>query len=282
MYKLYFILFFVPFFYSCNPNNNQSSNRTEFHLVQKHVTDSSFELLPFQVAKKIVSKGNDTPVLNNDLIEANIVVKFIDGTAITSQARSAQLTRIKVGIKQVLVGLDLALATMHEKEKAVFIMPPSLAYGNTQQGIIDPNTTLRYEVYIDRVFKAFTPSPFVIDSLSEKSLGDGIKMWWAKKTNDSLIAPKQVLRLHYSLYTNDGHLVESTHTDGPPIVGEIGVGLHPSAWELALPHVKVGEQVRVFVPWQKAFGITGKPPHIAPKTDVFYDLYPIQNNFIPF
>ncbi|HVT73441.1 MAG TPA: FKBP-type peptidyl-prolyl cis-trans isomerase [Lacunisphaera sp.] len=51
-----------------------------------------------------------------------------------------------LGRGQVIKGWDEGFALLHVGDKATFVIPPELAYGDKQRGPIPPNSTLRFEV----------------------------------------------------------------------------------------------------------------------------------------
>jgi hypothetical protein len=81
------------------------------------------------------------------------------------------------------------------------------------------------------------------------------------------------VRVHY-IATMAGAVVHDTH-DGLPSEIVIGTTNTICGFERALIGMRPGEQRRVSVPWSLAFGESGKPPAIPPRTDLVFviDLY---------
>jgi hypothetical protein len=80
----------------------------------------------------------------------------------------------------------------------------------------------------------------------------------------------QEVRVHYVARLPDGRIVHDTRHDGAPIEIIIGSTKIICGFERALLGMHAGEQRRVTVPWQLAFGESGKPPDVPARTDVTF------------
>jgi hypothetical protein len=109
------------------------------------------------------------------------------------------------------------------------------------------------------------------------------------------VTPGMTVRAHYEASLPDGHVI---HAEDRPSEIILGSTKTICGFERALAGMRPGEQRRVEVPWQLAFGDDGRPPEIPPRTDLVFviDLYlpadlvfnagapppnPIQNGRIP-
>jgi peptidylprolyl isomerase len=68
----------------------------------------------------------------------------------------------------------------------------------------------------------------------------------------------------------DGVVLHDTRQDGPPIEIIIGSTKIICGVEEALTGMRAGERRRASVPWRLAFGETGKPPTVPPRTDLVF------------
>lgn len=72
---------------------------------------------------------------------------FIDGTKFDSTADRGQPTSFRVGLGQVVRGVDEAVGRMSIGQKIRLSLPPEYAYGRRGLGnIIPPNATLNFEI----------------------------------------------------------------------------------------------------------------------------------------
>ncbi len=91
-------------------------------------------------------------------------------------------------------------------------------------------------------------------------------------------AVRQCLYVHYDGTLADGRAFESSRTPlpsgqmPPPIAFELGAGSVMAGWEKGLVAMQVGGKRRLFVPYAMAYGASGRPPSIPPRTDLVFDI----------
>ena len=78
------------------------------------------------------------------------------------------------------------------------------------------------------------------------------------------------VRVHYVARLPNGTVVHDTPSDGLPVELVIGSTKIICGFERALLGMHAGAERRVTVPWQLAFGDSGKPPEVPPRTDVVF------------
>ncbi|KAL0428436.1 UNVERIFIED_CONTAM: Peptidyl-prolyl cis-trans isomerase FKBP65 [Sesamum latifolium] len=118
------------------------------------LTEAEVPVLPETVIgtrglrKKIVRKGISwqTPV-SGDEVEVHYNVTLQEGEYFDSSREKGAPFGFKLGQCEVIEGWDEGIATMRKGERAVFTIPPELAYGETgSPPIIPPNATLIFDV----------------------------------------------------------------------------------------------------------------------------------------
>ncbi|XP_009764944.1 70 kDa peptidyl-prolyl isomerase isoform X3 [Nicotiana tabacum] len=126
--------------------NSDKSNKVNF--------ETEIQELPETVigkeglTKKILQKGNSwkTP-LPGDEIQVHYSVKLEDGEIFDSSHDKGKPFEFKLGQGEVIKGWDEGIATMKRSERAIFIIPPNLAYGETgSPPLIPPNSTLVFDI----------------------------------------------------------------------------------------------------------------------------------------
>lgn len=72
----------------------------------------------------------------------------------------------------------------------------------------------------------------------------------------------------------DGTKFDSSydHPGGEPIVFPYGVHRVIPGWDTGFEGMHVGGKRRIFVPWQLAYGTSGRPPVIPPNSDLIFDV----------
>jgi FKBP-type peptidyl-prolyl cis-trans isomerase len=96
-----------------------------------------------------IQNGNNKVVKPGDTIVVHYEGRFLNGKFFDSTRQRKEAFQFVYGQQwQVIKGMEDAIGIMHEGEKAIFIMPSDLAFGETgsSTGIIPPFTSLIFEV----------------------------------------------------------------------------------------------------------------------------------------
>lgn len=105
-----------------------------------------------------LKKGNEKSVSIGDTVTVHYEGKFLNGKYFDSTRQRNEAFQFVFGQQwQVVKGLEEAIGIMHEGEKALFIMPSELAFGEngSSTGIIPPFTSLIFEVELVNIGKKF-------------------------------------------------------------------------------------------------------------------------------
>lgn len=104
----------------------------------------------------ILKNGNDKAVNIGDTVVVDYEGRFLNGKFFDSTIKRKESFQFVYGQQwQVIKGMEEAIGLMHEGEKALFIMPSDLAFGQSgsSTGIIPPYTSLIFEVELLKVNK---------------------------------------------------------------------------------------------------------------------------------
>ena len=95
----------------------------------------------------ILNKGDGKKPSSGDLVKVHYKGELLDGTIFDSSYKRNQPIEFKVGEGQVIPGWDEGIMLLNIGDKARFVIPSNLAYGeNGAGGVIPPNATLIFEV----------------------------------------------------------------------------------------------------------------------------------------
>ena len=95
----------------------------------------------------ILSNGDGEKPSSGDLVKVHYKGQLLDQTVFDSSYKRNQPIEFKVGVGQVIPGWDEGIMLLKKGDKAKFIIPSHLAYGESGAGgIIPPNATLIFEV----------------------------------------------------------------------------------------------------------------------------------------
>jgi peptidyl-prolyl cis-trans isomerase A (cyclophilin A) len=115
----------------------------------KNLNDISegFEITSSGLRYKITEKGDGSSAVSGKNIKVHYKGQLMDGTVFDSSFKRNEPIEFTLGIGQVIKGWDEGLALLSVGDKARFIIPSDLAYGETGAGgVIPPNANLIFDV----------------------------------------------------------------------------------------------------------------------------------------
>ncbi len=122
----------------------------ESKLKEQQAIDSlskDFKVTDSGLRYKILNKSNGDSPIKGDKVKVHYKGMLIDETVFDSSYKRNQPIEFNVGIGQVIPGWDEGIMLLKKGEKAKFIVPSDLGYGETGAGgVIPPNATLVFEV----------------------------------------------------------------------------------------------------------------------------------------
>ena len=151
--------------------------------------------LKYTIVKKV--KKGTTP-LPYHTVQILFKSTLQDGTPVAEAADRNNPMEFIYGNNDVLKGWEEAVSLLKIGEKGIFILPPSLAYGDKKAGKIPPNSTIIIEIELLNSFPTFFSSP----NTSYKSTESGLKyLIHNKKRSNDTIVPGNFVIIHYTGYT---------------------------------------------------------------------------------
>jgi len=106
-----------------------------------------FEVTSSGLRYKITDKGNGNSAVVGKNVKVHYKGQLIDGTVFDSSFKRNEPIEFTLGIGQVIKGWDEGLALLSEGDKARFVIPSDLAYGEAGAGgVIPPNANLIFDV----------------------------------------------------------------------------------------------------------------------------------------
>ena len=84
--------------------------------------------------------------------------------------------------------------------------------------------------------------------------------------------PGAVYTVHYTGWLRDGTKFDSSRDRGEPISFEQGKRRVIPGWDAGFEGMRVGGRRRLFIPYQLAYGVRGRPPRIPPRAALIFDV----------
>lgn len=99
----------------------------------------------------IIEEGSGPDVQQGKVASVHYSGFLSDGTKFDSSVERDEPLMLMVGMGQVIPGWDEGLQLLKQGSKARFVIPPDLAYGERDLGVIPPNSTLIFDVEVVEV-----------------------------------------------------------------------------------------------------------------------------------
>lgn len=166
----------------------------------------------------------------------------------------------RLGIGQVIPGIDQGLAGMRVGGRRQIVIPPDQGFGAQGTNLVPGNATLLFEVEL----VAGAEVPFAVVDLAagageEAENGDSLSMAYRGWVYD-LLAEE-----------NKGATFDSTTAENP-FEFNLGVGAVIPGWDLGIVGMRVGGKRRIVIPHELAYGAQGRPPRIPAYATLLFEV----------
>jgi FKBP-type peptidyl-prolyl cis-trans isomerase len=169
-----------------------------------------------------------------------------------SSMKNGSASLVQYGVNKFIKGLDEGLSLMKAGDSATFIIPPSLGYGAKENQLVPGNSTLGFDVYVERQINPFLdeskisytkdPSGFSY-CIVHDAAGPTAKM------NENVYV--NVLG-YYLLQDGTKFVFESSAQDGQMQHFRLNRAVENPAWLKVLQMCSVGDQVIMAIPPENA------------------------------
>ncbi|MFA7483574.1 MAG: FKBP-type peptidyl-prolyl cis-trans isomerase [Vulcanimicrobiota bacterium] len=197
---------------------------------------------------------------DGDIVKVHYVGRlgnFEDGKVFDSSRKRDEPFVLQLGAGQVIPGWELGLLGMKKGELRRLSIPHYLAYGVTDKGEIPPKSRLFFEVeLVDFIQEGKLESQTVTEGQ-----GEAIK---AGEKGD----------FHYTgwLTKFEGEKFDSSKDRDTPFSVVLGQGQVIQGWDEGLVGMKPGEVRRLTIPYNMAYGPSGRPPTIPPYATLYFEV----------
>ncbi|MBN8702960.1 MAG: FKBP-type peptidyl-prolyl cis-trans isomerase [Bacteroidetes bacterium] len=239
------------------------------------VTKSMDTITTASGLKYIMLKKNPNGVLpqKGDKLTVHYSGFLTDGQLFDSSVERAKPFEFKIGASRVIKGWEEGFTYLRQGERAKFIIPHALAYGEKGMGIIPAKSDLIFDVELLLVTPRKAPKPYDIAGLEVKTTESGLKYIRVKENpNGPLVVPGNVVMAHYTGFLEDSTMFDSTVDLGKPFQFVIGKNQVIKGWEEAFLLMRIGEKYRIIIPPALAYGEKGKAPAIKPNSTLIFDV----------
>jgi FKBP-type peptidyl-prolyl cis-trans isomerase len=231
---------------------------------------------PSGLASKVLAKGpGDEHPGPGDAVEVHYTGWKTDGTMFDSSV--VRKTPVKFQLSNVIKGWTEGVQLMVRGEKRRFWIPANLAYGDPAPGN-RPSGMLVFDIELLDFHKTppppATPADVAAPPKDARRTRSGLAYRVLQKgTGKAHPDAKSTVQLHYTGWTPEGKIVDSSIVRGEPVTVAMSSYL-PPGWNEALPLMVEGEKARFWVPagvHGAATGAKGQPPAHSPTGAMVFD-----------
>ncbi len=120
--------------------------------------------------------------------------------------------------------------------------------------------------------------PELAEGLEEVETATGLKYIIIQEGTGATVVEDDSINAHYDGYLEDGTVFDSSRERNSPFTFQVGLGQVIDGWDEGFVGMTVGEQRRLIIPPDLAYGESGRPPTIPPSATLIFDVEVLEIN----
>jgi peptidylprolyl isomerase len=213
---------------------------------------------------KLLNKG--------DKIKVHYTGTLVDGRKFDSSRDKNQPFEFVLGMKQVIAGWDEAFQLLKVGEKATLTVPPDLGYGETPMPNIPEGSYLVFDVEVIDAKRNFIPQPFERKEKQKTLTSTGLEYYIIQQGEGEKAEKGKTVEVHYTGFLENGDVFDSSIIREKPFSFRLGAGMVIPGWDEGISKLNVGGKALLSIPYQLAYGESGRPPLIPPKARLLFNV----------
>jgi peptidylprolyl isomerase len=242
-----------------------SSQSLKLKMNEEVITSSGLKV-------KLTHAGKGKSVAKGDKVKVHYTGTLVDNRKFDSSRDRNQPFEFVIGMKQVISGWDEAFQLLKVGDKAVLTIPPDLGYGETPMPKIPSGSYLVFDVEVLDVFKDFAPKPFVVKTKQNTLSSTGLEYNVVEQGKGIKAERGKTVEVHYTGFLENGDIFDSSVLRGQPISFRLGAGMVIPGWDEGLGYLNTGGKALLLIPFNLAYGETGRPPLIPPRARLIFNV----------
>ena len=232
---------------------------------QEYTSPSGLKInLQKSVKGKLLNKG--------DKIKVHYTGTLVDGRKFDSSRDRNQPFEFVLGMKQVIAGWDEAFQLLKVGEQATLTIPPDLGYGETPMPNIPAGSYLVFDVEVIDAKRNFIPQPFEKNPKQKTLTTSGLEYYIIQQGAGEKAEKGKTVEVHYTGFLENGDVFDSSIIRDKPYSFRLGAGMVITGWDEGISKLNVGGKALLSIPYQLAYGESGRPPLIPPKARLLFNV----------
>ena len=211
--------------------------------------------------------------VQGDELEFTYLVRSLAGTRIDSTKKDSS-TYFPFGLGKMLVGLEIGFGKLREGEKALFLFPSYVAFGDRVVGSLPANSTVRFDVFLKAVRSEDAQiEDYVVrnklKNVEKQSTGLRVSKAVSTTTGAALTDGQKVTVKYAGKLLRSGTVFDNN--SGNTFDVTLGRNQVVPGFEAGIKALKVAEKGTIIFPSSLGYGSTGSGP-ILPYTPLAFDI----------
>ncbi|MCS6904158.1 MAG: FKBP-type peptidyl-prolyl cis-trans isomerase [Bacteroidia bacterium] len=221
----------------------------------------------------IIEQGKGKKPKPGDKVSVHYHGVLTDGKKFDSSFDRGTPIEFPLGKGYVIKGWDEGLQLLNEGSKAVFIIPPQLAYGSNERPNIPANSTLIFHVHLVQVKEAPVFKPYTYSEKDVKTTASGLKYVIIEEGKGAPVKQGETVNVHYHGMLPDGKVFDSSFERDQPFPLQVGVGQVIKGWDEGLQLLRRGSKAVLIIPPDLGYGARGIPDVIPENATLIFHIH---------
>jgi peptidylprolyl isomerase len=202
----------------------------------------------------IVATDGDTPIVG-DIITMHFIGTLPDGTEFGNSYSQGNPIEVVWGHDQLLPGWEEGIGLMKTGERAQFVIPAELGFGDQGFGIIPANSPIQIEMELLSIERP--PAPTIVNSTDLITTDSGLQYYDILLGNGDEAIYRSNVATHYKIWVkgeeSDIFIASSYSAESVPFVLGRSDSIFPG-WEEGVFGMRKGGKRLLIIPPNLAFG----------------------------
>ncbi len=246
------------------------------------VADADYETTESGLQYAVIEEGEGEMPVDGQPVRVHFTYWLSDGTRLESSLDAGDPVLLTIGSEQLPEGLSEALLTMRVGGQSQFVIPPDLAFGEEDLGVIPPDSTLIFLMELVELLPPPPAEPFDLDEDAYETDEAGFQIAEIEEGSGQPVAEGDNVAFHVTGWlADDGTSFFSSYEQGEPLQLPLGNAQALPGWNEGLEGMRVGGVRQVIVPPELGFGEAGAGNVIPPNATLIWLIELISTVAVP-